>query len=290
MGWEQISLKDGDAAVVYICGQSNAHAHGQTLMDAEAINHGCKHVFTLDPRIGKNLADPSIVWRQYTSQYNNLGEHQDNTCTLGWYIAKTWETRIAQGEQLPDLYIVQISIGGQGILNGLWNMELPAEADGPLYPLAMHVLPAVEKDLRARYQKPIAIGFHWIGSESDTDQPYSSLPSFRRIYDRFFDSILAAVGFACPLFLYKLLFYRNETACISGIEMVNQIFAAYTQKYAPCYLVDCTRSPLWDASHPNLGIFAPDNIHYLGRTQRWFGERFLEFLGLCPEQAGQAAQ
>lgn len=271
-------LKNADAAVVYIMGQSNAHAHAQVLNEDEIIKSGLNHVFTLDYRIDRSLDNDTLTWRQYTSQYNNLGEHQDNTCTLGYNIAKEWEKRIDNGEKLPDLYIVQISEGCMGILNGQWNMDLEnkIKEDAPLYHLALHTDRLVYKDLNKKYKNPVALGFHWIGSESDAVEPFCSDQNFRKIYDKFFDDIMDSIGFECPMFLYRLVHYKNGTPKAKDIDMINGIFSDYTKHYKNCVMISAAESELWDGNDENSGVFSNDKIHYLADTQRYFCKRFFE--------------
>ena len=273
-------LKNADAAVVYIMGQSNAHAHAQVLNDDEIIKSGLNRVFTLDYRIDRSLDKNTLTWRQYTTQYNNLGEHQDNTCTLGCNIAKEWERRIDSGENLPDLYIVQISEGCMGILNGQWNMDLEnrIKEDAPLYHLALHINKLVYGDLNKKYKNPMALGFHWIGSESDAVEPFCSDTNFRRIYDKFFDDVIASVGFECPVFLYRLVHYVNGSAKAKDIDMINGIFSEYTKKYDNCSIISAGDSDLWDDTAENSGVFTDDKIHYLADTQRYFCRRFFELI------------
>lgn len=278
-------LQNADAAILYISGQSNAHAHAQVLPEGEEVKHCLKHVFTLDHRIDRSLTNESLTWRQYTSQYNNLGEHQDNTATLGYFTAIEWEKRIENGEKLPDLYIVQISIGGEAILNGMWNMDMKPEivdddtVPTPLYHLALHTYRLVNDDMKARFKNPIALGWHWIGSESDCIKEFSESENLRADYDKFFDTMFDAIGFECPLYLYRLVFYKNGTAYIKGIETVNKIFEDYTCKYKNCSIVDCRKSPYWDENAFALGIFNEiDNIHYLAKVQKWFKDEFFKDL------------
>lgn len=278
-------LQNADAAILYISGQSNAHAHGQVLPEGEEINRCLKHVFTLDHRIDRSLTNETVTWRQFTSQFNNLGEHQDNTATLGYFAAKEWEKRIENGEKLPDLYIVQISIGGQGILNGMWNMTMKPELVNdnvtpiPLYHLALHTYDLVYRDMKARFKNPAAIGWHWIGSESDCIKEFSESTSLRTDYDKFFDTTFNAIGFECPLFLYRLVFYKNDTVYIPGVETINGIFEDYVHKYKNCRIIDCRQSPYWDENASALGIFnETDNIHYLAKVQKWFSKEFFKAL------------
>lgn len=277
-------LNECDAAVLYIFGQSNAHAHEQRLENDELVRYGLKHVFTLDNRIDRSLDNKNVTWRQYNSEFNNLGEVQNGTATLAHYTALEWERRIEGGQRLPDLYIVQISAGGQGIINDMWTPDMDKtisddrKAPVPLYHLAMHIDELVYDDLKKRFKNPISIGLHWIGSESDALEKASKKSDFRRRYDFFFDTIISSLGFECPIYLYRTV-CKNCLECRNGLENVNNIFDEYTRIYKNCSIVSASASPFWDENADDLGIFA-DGIHYRAYVQKWFSDKLFDNLGI----------
>ena len=116
------------APVLFVFGQSNAHASGVPLPAEERIECPMKHVFTL-PRAENQAYSPApVVWRGYTSEGTNLGETQDHTACFPTEYARLWEAR-AEADGLPDLYIVRISIGAEGVTEGqMWH---------PLHPRRM---------------------------------------------------------------------------------------------------------------------------------------------------------
>ena len=286
-----MSLQQSDAAVLYIMGQSNAHAHEQMLSSVEMIETPLKNVHTLNRSYNQSFENDHVEWSGFTSASFNLGETQDHTASLAYFTAKAWQTAIDEGNSLPDLYIVQISIGAQGLFagfqdepTGMWNPQKPivmhpgelSEVDIALYPFALHTLRLVHADLDGRFQNPCVLGLHWLGSEEDTAEGYCRFPEFTEVYDRFFDALTAAVGWPCPLFLYELCCFRRETVTAEGMAAVNAVFARQCQRQKDACIVSARSSPLWNSDDPHLGIFAADDVHYLAETQRWFSEELMK--------------
>jgi hypothetical protein len=50
----------------------------------------------------------------------NLAENQDNTYSIANCLAAKWQADINNGVELPDLYIIHIAIGAQGVY-GMWS-------------------------------------------------------------------------------------------------------------------------------------------------------------------------
>lgn len=278
-------LQNADAAVIYILGQSNAHGHDQVLADEDRICTPMSHVFSLDRKENQAFGLEEITWSGYTTQGKNLGETQDDRYCFAYYLATAWEKTIASGVKLPDLYIVQISIGAQSILNGMWNPAWPRSikpgswetSNISLYPLAMEILPLVYKDLSRRYQNPCAIGLHWIGSEEDTISNTVYPPDFSQRYDDFFDTILQAVGFPCPVSFYEISCTRREGFDKEGIKIVNKELFRQTDRLNAT-MVRLKESPLWDEADDQQGIFSGDHTHYSAATQKWLVEHFWQNL------------
>lgn len=268
-------------AVVFISGQSNAHAHGQKLPENEQITKPLSNVFTLDRDPNQNYDLEKVVWSGFTTAGKNLGESQDHTASFGYHLAKMWQAAIDGGADLPDLYIVQISIGSQGIINGMWNRdrEKGELIPGPLktvkialFPFAQHIYKRVMEDL----EDPLMLGFHWLGCEQDIWREVYKSPEFNERYDHFFDTLLAAIGKPCPVYFYetylKMMCARFE---IDG-EAADYINAAIYRQAdrLNAKLVRAKESPYWDENDPCLGIFAKDKGHYLAPVQEWFAQQF----------------
>lgn len=279
------SFNDTDCAVMFITGQSNAHAHNQFMDEEDFIKEPLKNVFSLDRKDNGRFDLTSLVWSGYTSYGKNLGEIQDCTFSMAHYVASKWQKRIDDGEKLPDLYIVQISIGSQGIVNGMWNRERKftflqstlRNIDMSLYPWGKKIFGMVESSLKLLNKNPICIGWHWIGSEQDTVGDTALMPNFYEKYVDFFDTMKYAIGMDCPLYLYKLVcdMVDGKNQRKAQIDAVNNCFEKLTCRYDNCKIVKTDESPLWDENADNNGVFDYDNIHYLEQTQEWFADSFL---------------
>lgn len=279
------ALENSDAAVIFILGQSNAHAHEQFLREEEKITTPLKNVFSLDRNPNQTLHPDGVVWSGYTTAGKNLAETQDHTCCFAYNFAKMWQGAIDGGARLPDLYIVQISIGSQGIKNGMWNKNkseclVPGRlgtVDISLYPMCIRMSHAVMRDLRSRFKNIAVLGIQWLGSEQDAHPGGYTSEDFRDLYDDFFRKIPAAIGENTPVCIYRLSCYKfsDSKEWADGIAAVN----AELDRQAGLHGFEVTsaeNSPFWDESSQTLGVFAPDNAHYLAKVQRWFAEQYFE--------------
>ena len=288
-------LQNADAAILYIMGQSNAHAHEQILPETERMNIPLKNVHTLHCDENQSFDIDHVVWSGFTTAGYNLGETQDHTASLAYFTAKTWQTAIDSGEQLPDLYIVQISIGAQALFfgrdgygAGMWSMDKPKilkpgtllEVDIALYPLARHILRLVQQDLTSRFAAPFQLGLHWIGSEEDTTKGWEQIPDLQGAYDRFFDTVMEAAGRDCPLALYRMECKRRITVNSDAMAAINAMFDRQRTRFPGAYLVSAADCPFYDPADRHFGIFAPDDVHYLAGTQKWFSDILLKRYGV----------
>lgn len=281
--------KNTDCAVVYVLGQSNAHAHCQAMKEEDIISDPLKNVHTLCTEHNQSFDVKDLVWSNFTSYGYNLGETQDCTYSFASYLAKNWQKRIDDGEKLPDLYIVQMSIGGQMIIGGMWDPNYPKPrvltsgtyvvCEIALYNLAMHILPLVHEDLSKRFKHPQSIGIHWIGSEGDTSPGAYDRPDFHDIYYNFFKNIVDATGFESPLYLYKIVREKKFTSngeSVEGIKAVNNEFKVLTELIDNCEIVDPKQADFYDPSMLTDNIFSDDLSHYDKRTQEWFAKNFMK--------------
>lgn len=267
-------------AVVFIAGQSNAHAHGQKLPEDQWITQPLANVFSLDRDPNQSFEIRQLRWSGFTTAGKNLGETQDHTCSLAYYLALRWQDAIDRGEELPDLYIVQISIGSQGILNGMWNRDkAPVLVPGPLgkadialFPLAQHIFRLVMADLA----DPLVLGWHWLGSEQEIWHEAWKAPDLDARYDHHFDTLLGCIGVPCPVYLYETYLSLCCARFDLPVEAADGVNAALYRQAdrLGAILVKASSSPYWNADAPGFGIFAPDNAHYTAQVQQWFAQEF----------------
>lgn len=280
-------MKQKEAAVVFITGQSNAHAHAQLLSKEERITVPLKNVFSLDRAENQSFDVTELVWKGYTTSGKNLGESQDHTASMAYYLARRWQSAIDSGKPLPDLYIVQMSIGSQGIVNGMWNPEYPEKlipgalgtVDISLYRLAEKIFPLVCDSLKKDGKEFQTIGWHWLGSEQDLVENVSSSEKLTEYYDTFFENMYSFVGVECPVYLYKLYSQRQCEACnvsAEALDIINLQFENQCNKHKNSSIVDLADCPNWDENVETLGVFSPDLIHYCSASQKWFADRFFD--------------
>ena len=273
------------AAVLFISGQSNAHAHGQLLREADRITQPLHNVFSLDREPNQSFAISDVVWSGFTTAGKNLGESQDHTASFAYFFARLWQSAVDGGARLPDLYIVQMSVGSQGIVNGMWNPDWErVMIPGPLgtvnislFPWAMQVNRLALKNLQSRGMEPEVIGWHWLGCEQDLWDEVFLRADLRQRYDAFFDSMLESMGGECPTCLYKLYlenFCREHGISCAGNDAINRELLRQCRRHPCMTLVRAVDSPYWDPPHPHLGVFAPDDGHYLAEVQKWYAGRF----------------
>ena len=278
------------AAVLYVSGQSNAHAHAQAMASEDRITEPLKNVFSLDRDPNQSFDITDVVWSGFTTEGKNLGETQDHTYSLASFLAKRWQAAIDAGQKLPDLYIVQISIGSQGIINGMWNPDKervlkPGKlgvADIALFDLARHIYPLVRRNLEVAGKEPVAIGWHWLGCEQEVWNEVFRREDLQERYDAFFDAMMEAIGMPCPLYLYQLNiqeFCRKYQIDEAAVDLINAAMQKQCERFPDTTFVTMDQCPRWDPEEIRKGIYAPDGGHYLAKTQEWFAARFWEELG-----------
>ena len=144
-------------AIFMLFGQSNAVGHAMPMDEADIISEPLKNVFGLNREPNQTFDSTELFFTGYTSFGMNLAETQDNTYSVANCLARAWQDDIDAGVDLPDLYIIQIAIGSQGVY-GMWAPDrekilIPGklgECDVSMYPLATHVLGLFNK-----YMKPL---------------------------------------------------------------------------------------------------------------------------------------
>ena len=128
---EFTKINDKKCQVFILFGQSQAVGHGIPMQEKDKIKKPLKNVFGLLRKDNQSFDIKALTWSGYTSSGMNLAEEQDDTYSLANWLAALWQKEIDDGKDLPDLYIVQIAIGAQGVteqylLNGetkkyMWN-------------------------------------------------------------------------------------------------------------------------------------------------------------------------
>ena len=274
------------AAVFILLGQSNAVGHGIPMEPADIIAEPLKNVFGLHRTDNQSFHNQELRWRNYVSAGMNLAEEQDNTYSLANCLALLWQQSIDSGADLPDLHIVQIAIGAQGVTkNYMWHPDraeklLPGKlgkVDISLFPFSCHIFSLLDDSFRKLGKEYEIIGLHWRGGEEDTAEPRQLLeaellPIYRRIFDTFNDflhlppTVLHAIH--CP--------NRFDEAGRENMYYINECFEKLAEEFSNITVFDVRKAPFFRPDTADNGIFEADFVHYTPRTNRWVAQVVLE--------------
>lgn len=293
------SLSKSDAAVLIVLGQSNAHGHGLLMSEEDKIRQPMKNVFGLSRENNQRFDLADVTWSGYQSCGMNLGETQDHTYCLASEMAKMWQQEIDQGNQrgLPDLYIIQISIGAQGLSdakgnkNNMWNPYRPMKlipgslgtVDISLFPFSLHILRLAMNNLRESKQNPVVIGLHW-SAGNDSGIPHDRREELNSLYHILFAGFHEAIGQSCTIYLEKLL-HKNRLRDLGlpedGMHFENALYRKMAADDERIQIISAEDSPYWQDGTETNGIFVDDHVHYTAAVQKWFAEyHFRRVVGL----------
>lgn len=277
------------APVLMVFGQSNAHGHGAFLAEEERIVAPLTRVLTLHCDENQTMEDAHVVWRGYTTAGSNLAETQDHTACLPTAYAKLWEKAALADPELPDLYVIRISIGAQGITKPwMWypfrstDRFIPGPlgtADMPLYAYSCRVIERATDSLRALGKSPVVLGLHWLGTEEETGVGPADMPELFDLHMCIIGGWRAAARCSVPVKLYYLR--CDQAMKIQGQEKsqayVNETFSKLAEILPDVECVDSRSSPLYHPEEDGLGMYSTsDYVHYTVEAQNWLGENAFE--------------
>lgn len=281
------------AAVFILLGQSNAVGHGIPMENKDKIRKPQKNVFGLKREYNQSFEISSLRWSGYTSGGMNLAEEQDHTYSLANCLADLWQKEIDSGNKnnLPDLYIVQIAIGAQGITDGyMWNPTYEKKlipgvlgtVDISLYPFTVHILSLIGKSLNEQGKTPEIMGVHWRGGENDTTASAELLNnSLKKTYYALFDGFCDALGKKVPIVLHKMVSYDRcldlDPSCesLEKLHYINGVFEQLSSENENISVFDVCDAPHYTSGIRGNGIFIEDAVHYTPQTNRWVAEQIL---------------
>lgn len=266
-------------ALFVLMGQSNAVGHAVPMAEEDKILTPLKNVFGLHRKDNQKLNLEKLTWSGYTSDGMNLGEEQDHTYSLANCLAKYWQDAVDAGADLPDLYIVHIAIGAEGVTpKYMWHPDrepvlIPGKlgkVNISLYPFTMHILSLVKESLGdCDY-----VGVHWRGGEQDIsailEDPSIDLKS---IYRRMLDDLHKALGDPY-IVLHKIVakdrMAEEPTGRKTQIMLeINAMFEDFTEDYDGVVFFDPRQYPGFDPDIMGEGLFKEDNIHFKPEVNRW---------------------
>jgi len=281
------------AAVFILLGQSNAAGHWTYMPEEDKILTPMKNVFGLSRELNQSYDKDALYWSGYVSGGMNLAETHDHTFSVANCIAKQWQTAIDGGQSLPDLYIVQIAIGSQGVTSKhMWYPEkerilIPGElgtANIALFSYTLHFLSMLKESLAARGKTEISFRIDWRGGEQDAFADRSELEtSLKSIYKTLFNGFYEAIGEKVPTYLHRLLCkdiyekYYSELEAPDKMRFINGVFDKLAAEEEPVEVFDMSKCPHFDANALGYGIFGEDLIHYTRESNEWAASEIMKY-------------
>ena len=281
------------AAVFILLGQSNAVGHGVPMEEADKITAPMKNVFGLHREKNQSYDITKLFWQGYTSDGMNLGEEQDHTYSVANCLAAQWQAHIDSGNaaNLPDLYIVQIAIGAQGVTEKyMWYPDRPQQlipgklgtAKISLFSFTKHIFSLLDESFREMGKDYDVIGLHWRGGENDATIPSELLEStVTGIYERILDAFMDMLGqvpvvvhwLACPDRMNKL---DPSGQFLQNMHYINSVFEHLEQKYPNVTLFDVRNAPDFVSDVPGNGLFIKDMVHFTPSVNNWVAGEILK--------------
>ena len=270
-------MQNKKAAVFILLGQSNAVGHGVPMREEDKILTPLTNVFGLSRKHNQRLDLDALTWEGYVSFGMNLAEEQDNTYSVANLLAALWQGQIDGGKQLPDLYIVQIAIGAQGVTDGyMWHPDraprlTPGKlgtVDISLFPFSTRVLSLLKKSFDARGTDYEIIGLHWRGGENDVSATTEYLHAhLEGIYRRIFDELDRLLG-APPTVLHRLVCPDRmmDTDPTGGkrerMHYINGVFDKLAAERENFSIFDARNAPQFLSDVRGNGLFIADAVHF----------------------------
>lgn len=281
-------------AIFMLFGQSNAVGHAMPMKDEDIIREPLKNVWGLNREPNQSFDTERLKFSHYTSFGMNLAETQDNTYSVANQLAKRWQAEIDNGNpsNLPDLYVIQIAIGSQGLF-GMWKMGrkkklIPGklgDVDISLYPYTCHILKLLRKHLKECNLEAEFVGLHWRGGEQETRfEPVSLRAELKPEYKRFFAGLRRAIGseHKVPIVLHRLPFkdvmLKEDPSGthLQSMEYINQVFDELAKEQALTSTFEPKDCPFYDEYAWDKNIFRWDLIHYTGEMNDWVASKILD--------------
>ena len=281
-------------AVFILLGQSNAVGHGIPMAAEDRILVPMKNVFGLSRQENQSFDIDRLSWSGYTSHGTNLAETQDHTHSIANCLAARWQAHMDAGNAygLPDLYIVHIAIGAQGVTKGyLWHPEtekmlIPGvlgKVKISLFSFASHIFSLVDASFAEMGKEYEVIGLHWRGGENDITAPIATLAQeLRGIYTTLFDRFDSLLHFP-PVILHRLvcadrmrdLDPTGALEYLPKMHIINAEFDRLAEQRENVSVFDVTHAPQYRPNVVGNGLFIRDNVHFTPEVNGWVADKIL---------------
>ena len=281
------------AGVFIILGQSNAVGHGVPMREEDKQLTPLKNVFGLHRTTNQSFNHSELFWSGYTSSGMNLAEEQDHTYSIPNCLAALWQKHIDEGNKLhlPDLYIIQIAIGGQGVTSDyMWYPDreeklLPGKlgtVDISMFPFAKHIFSLLDDSFKKRNTDYEIIGLHWRGGEEDitaTDEYLAE--NLKTIYTRIFDTFSALLN-TPQIILHKMVCPDRMTDLdpsgkfLAHMHFINKVFSELENERENIHIFDARQTPFFVEGIHGNGLFIEDAVHFTPDVNKWIAEDILK--------------
>ena len=280
-----------DAAVFILLGQSNAVGHKLHMTPEDRITEPMKNVFGLHRTLNQKLDLEELTWTGYTSEGMNLGETQDHTYSIANCLAMQWQAHIDAGNaaNLPDLYIIHIAIGAEGVSGDyMWNPDREPHmfpgvlglVDISLYPFSQQIFSLVDDSFWYQGLDYDYVGLHWRGGENDISAVHANPQiDLEGIYTTMIEGFNNTLNNP-PIYLHKIVAKDRMAQDNTGLqtqimEHSNQMFDGFSRKYENVFTFDARNYPGYDPSITGEGIFRYDLIHFTADVNQWVAQEIL---------------
>lgn len=280
------------AAVFILMGQSNAVGYGTSMTDTDRIETPLNNVFGLSRAFNLSYDNTELTWTGYTSHGTILGEENDHTYSITNCLARIWQNAIDAGANLPDLHLINISIGAQGVTSEyMWYPDRkPVLTPGPLgvvdislCSFAAYIFSLLHDSFAALEKDYEIIGLHWRGGENDFCVPKSTLTScLKEIYERLFQIIYDNLGEIPPVVLHRIVCEERANdldpsgAYLDSLHYINAVFEALEAENKNISIFDVRNAPNYNIGIRGNGLFIEDVVHFTPETNLWVAKCILE--------------
>ena len=278
-------------AVFILLGQSNAVGHGIPMKKEDIPEKPLKNVFGLNRKENQSFDKKELFFGGYTTHGTNLGETQDNTYSLANCLALLWQKSIDENAYLPDLYVIQIAIGSQGVTEKyMWYPEREKKlhsgtlltADISLYPFSLHVFTLLDGYFKKNSKDYKIIGLHWRGGENDSleSKPYlkeNLIPIYRKITDGFNKELNSP-----PIILHKILAKKgmyeidNSGKAWKNTKYINSVFNKLSKIYRNVSVFDIEKADGFSKEVGKKNLFIEDGMHYTKTSNFFVAKKIIE--------------
>lgn len=272
-------------AVFIMFGQSNAVGYATLMPESERIEKPLKNVFGLTRKNNLSFDNNALVWTPYTSAGTILGEENDHTFSVSNCLARLWQNAIDEGIGLPNLYIITIAIGAQGVTEEyMWYPDRPKKlvpgplgvADISLCPLAEHILSLLDDSFHKMGEEYEIIGLHWRGGEEEMNVPKCKLEcELKQTYSKLFGKFYANLKIVPPVILHRIVCEKrameiDPSGCwLERMNYINSVFSELMAENENISLFDVRDAP-FDR------IFLENDLHFTPEANRWVAKIILD--------------